>query len=76
MKNDSVKNYKRNFLFPLNNDSKCEWNISAYCSQMMALLGWKSLYAWYYPYEISSRRRRERKNAHVCVCVHVCVCFK
>lgn len=33
-------------------------------------------YAWYYPYEISSRRRRERKNAHVCVCVRVCVCFK
>lgn len=63
--------YKRNVLFPLNNGSECEWNSSSYCSQMMALLGWKSFYAWYFLCEISGRRRREKM--HVSVHAYACV---
>lgn len=65
--------YKRNTFFLLNNGSKCKWNIWDCFSQMMALLGWKTLYAWYYVCGTSSGRRRERKNACVCVCI-LCGC--
>lgn len=72
-----ILDYKRNFLFPLNNGSKCERNISAYCSQMMALLGWKSLYACIiFVKYLVGEGERERMHVSVCVCVRACVCFK
>lgn len=60
----------RNFLFCLNNGSKCEWNISV-CFQMTGLLGWKRFYAWYYLGEIPSRRRKEKEC--MCLRAHVSV---
>ena len=32
-----ILDYKRNYLFPSNNGSKCEWNISVYCSDDRSL---------------------------------------